>query len=55
MKTFFLGIYYELRLLLHDADKLVQLAIWFAKKSITPIVLTWIFWVAFQLITASAR
>ena len=55
MKNMFLVIYCEIRLLLHDADRLIQLAIWLAKKSITPIVLTWIFWVAFQLITASAR
>ena len=55
MKTFLLGIYCEIRLLLHDADRLIELALWFAKKSLTPIVVTWIFWVAFQIITATSR
>lgn len=51
----FLLIFCEVRLLIHDADRLVQLAIWFAKKSITPIVLTWIFWVLFQIIYSTAK
>lgn len=55
MKTFLLGIYCQIRLLLHDADRLIKLAIWLAKKSITPIVLTWIFWVLFQIIYSTAK
>jgi hypothetical protein len=55
MKNLFLSIYCEFRLLLHDADRLIDLAIWFAKKSMTPIVVTWIFWVAFQIITATSK
>jgi len=52
MKNLFLSIYCECRLLMHDADRLIDLALWFAKKSMTPIVVTLIFWVAFQIITA---
>jgi hypothetical protein len=55
MKKYLLPIYCELRLLLHDADRLIDLAIWFAKKSMTPILVTWIFWVAFQIITATSK
>jgi len=55
MKKYLLPIYCEFRLLLHDADRLIDLAIWFAKKSMTPILVTCIFWVAFQIITAFLR
>jgi uncharacterized membrane protein YhdT len=55
MKNMFLVIYCEIWLLLHDADRLIDLAVWFAKKSMTPIVLTWIFWVLFQIIYSTAK
>jgi len=55
MKKYLLPIYCEIRLLLHDADRLIDLAIWLAKKSMTPIVLTWIFWVLFQIVYSTAK
>lgn len=45
----------EARLLIYDVEKLIEKALWFAKKTITPIVLGFGFWVAFQIITAFSR
>lgn len=50
MKKYLLPFYCEARLLLYDAQKLVSVVGWILKKSMTPVVLFFIFWVAFRTI-----